>query len=327
MLRDTLGATLVESVDPLWPDDPSIENMETSYTRALTRLLPVFFPDILYRIDNDGRPLFPEFAAAIRPTTFAPGKTFGAGTMAPIDYMVGLAEGRIPPPANLNVRTIQQKPQATTFRFHMHQYLMRRAADWKTRGFTETLIDFKTLNERSSFWGDTQRAAFRNWAEFDNIQYEKGERQAIDERAKLHELIPRLDLMVMQENRLDVLVRLHTSLPPGKTGFAGQPAPAGDTRGETAMGPNGGLSEVQVPGGFVRTVYDPTLTLSADRQRYVAVNSNEAVELPAPGLPFALVFRADTGREHLLIRVAAAYEAASKRRVPPPAFGPLPGEP
>lgn len=43
-LGDYLGATLVESVDPLWPDDPSIENMSPSYTQALAQLVPVFFP-------------------------------------------------------------------------------------------------------------------------------------------------------------------------------------------------------------------------------------------------------------------------------------------
>jgi len=45
--------------------------------------------------------------------------------------------------------------------------------------------------------------------------------------------------------------------------------------------------------------------------------------LPPPGLPFSLVFRAEPGREDVVLKIAAAYEAASKRRVPPPAFGAL----
>ena len=45
VLGARLGATLVESIDPLWPDDPQIENMTTSYTRALAELVPVFFPE------------------------------------------------------------------------------------------------------------------------------------------------------------------------------------------------------------------------------------------------------------------------------------------
>ena len=71
-------------------------------------------PDILFRLGPDGQPLFKEFAAAIRPTEFLPGKVFGSGTMAPIDYMVELAEGRIAPPANLDIGTIQEQELAKT---------------------------------------------------------------------------------------------------------------------------------------------------------------------------------------------------------------------
>ena len=52
VLATQLGATLVESTDPLWTDDPSIENMATSYTRALAELVPIFFPDLLYRLNG-----------------------------------------------------------------------------------------------------------------------------------------------------------------------------------------------------------------------------------------------------------------------------------
>jgi hypothetical protein len=44
--------------------------------------------------------------------------------------------------------------------------------------------------------------------------------------------------------------------------------------------------------------------------------------LPPPGLPFSLVFRAEPGKEDVVLRIAAAYEADSQRRIPPPAFGP-----
>ena len=111
----------------------------------------------------DGKPEFPDFAARIKPTEFAPGKVFGSGTMSPVDYLVALADGRVPIPANLNIRTIQQQVDAMMFRFHFPQYAMRRAADWKARGFSETLIDFPTLNSRSKFWSDDWRAVFKNW--------------------------------------------------------------------------------------------------------------------------------------------------------------------
>ena len=47
-------------------------------------------PDLLYRLNNRGQAVFPEFAAAIKPTEFAPGKRFGSGTLSPVDYMLGV---------------------------------------------------------------------------------------------------------------------------------------------------------------------------------------------------------------------------------------------
>jgi Asp-tRNA(Asn)/Glu-tRNA(Gln) amidotransferase A subunit family amidase len=55
-------------------------------------------------------------------------------------------------------------------------------------------------------------------------------------------------------------------------------------------------------------------------------HSDQPTALAPPGLPFSLVFRAEPGREDVLLRIASAYEAASKRRIPPPDFGPLPPE-
>jgi Asp-tRNA(Asn)/Glu-tRNA(Gln) amidotransferase A subunit family amidase len=324
VLGTRLGATLVESVDPLWPDDPAIENMTTSYTRALAQLVPIFYPDLLYRLTNAGEPLFPEFAAAIKPTEFAPGKTFGSGTMTPIDYMLALAEGRVAPPRALNIRTIQTHAAERQFRFHVAQYLSRRAADWEARGFKETLVDWPALNARSKFWSDDQRASWKNWEEVETMRAPLGERQGVAERIMLRELLRRVEMKVLQENRLDVVVRLHTSLPPGKIGLAGWPGPPGDTRGDIRMGPYAGETEVLIPAGYVRTVYDSTFALSPDGKRYVARNSETPATVPEPGLPFSLVFRAEPGRENLILKVASAYEAASKRRVSPPGFGAIP---
>jgi len=328
MLRDYLGATLVESVDPVWPDDPSIPNMNPTYAKALAELVPVFFPEILFRLTGGGQPMFPEVAAKIKPTEFAPGKTFGTGMMRPIDYLLELAEGRQPIPRNLNIRTIQNLVAGNSFTFHVNQYLSRRAADWKARGFTETLNNFGALNARSKFWGDDMRASFKNWEEAEDMRDPFGQRQGIDEHIRLRELLRRLEMKVLMENRLDVVVRLHYPLPPGKIGLANQPGPRGDTRGEIRMGPYAGVTEVLIPAGYVRTVYDPTWVLSQDKRSYVSTGNNDnPTTLPAPGLPFSLVFRADPGKEDLILKVASAYQAASKRRVPPPAFGPLPGEP
>ncbi len=323
MLGGALGATLVESSDPLWRRDPALEQMKVDFRRALARLVPVFMPDLLFRLGRDGQPVFKEFAAAIVPTEFLPGRVFGTGTMLPIDYCVALAEGRIEAPSNLDLATIQQQELAMAFRFHMSQYLMRRSADWKAQGFTETLADWAALNARSKFWGDDQRAAFKNWEEVADLRNPLDGRQGVNERIMLRELLRRVDMMVILENRLDALVRLHTPWPPGLIGHPHQYDIPSNLAPESLSGPNAGLTEVLIPAGYVTTVYDPVFSLSADGMRYVSTASHTPTTIPAPGLPFSLVFRAEPGKEDVLLEIASAYEAASKRRIPPPNFGPL----
>jgi Asp-tRNA(Asn)/Glu-tRNA(Gln) amidotransferase A subunit family amidase len=146
----------------------------------------------------------------------------------------------------------------------------------------------------------------------------------VNERIMLRELLRRMDQMVILENKLDALVRLHTPWPPAKIGGAGQPGAWQNLRAETLSGPNAGLTEILVPAGYVDVAYDPVFKLSADGMRYDYVPSDQPTKLAVPGLPFSLVFRAELGREDVALKIASTYEAASKRRVPPPKFGPIP---
>jgi amidase len=63
----------------------------------------------------------------------------------------------------------------------------------------------------------------------------------VNERIMLHELLRCVDIIVILENRLDALVRLHTPWPPGKIGGAHQPrgGPSNLSR-ESFYGPNAG---------------------------------------------------------------------------------------
>ncbi len=324
ILAGKLGATLVESRHARWTPDPDCEQMTVDFQTALCRMVGIFMPNLMFYLKPDGTPLYPEFAAAIEPTEFAPGKVFGSGDMTPIEYFVSLSEGRIEPPADFDIRNIQPQALAHTFQFHIAQYLMRRSTDWAAMGFEETLATWSDLNARSKFWGDDHRAGFANWEETPDPRNKLGQRQGVDERIMLRELLRRIDMMVILENKLNCLVRLHTPWAPGIIGGAGQPAGGPHNLAlESLYGPNAGLTEILIPAGFVTTVYDPMFKLSEDGTRYESHHSDIPTELPEPGLPFSLTFRAEPGMEDISLKVASAYEAASKRRISPPAFGAL----
>ncbi len=323
ILSEKLHAKLVQSSDPLWHIDEDMEVMSVDFRKALTRLLPVFMPDILFRLDSSGKPLFPDFANAIRPTEFFPGKEFGNGSLDPIDYMVGLSEGNIAPPENLTIASIQEQKLANSFRFHISQYLLRRANDWKAAGFHEALENWKALNERSKFWGDDQRAAFKNWEETSDPRNSLDGRQGVNERIMLRELLRRIDMMVLNENKLDAFVRLHTPWAPGIIGQPHQYDTIHNLRPESLYGPNAGLSEILVPAGYITTTYDPVFVLNSDNTRYISKASQKITNIDAPGLPFSLVFRSEPGTEDSLLKIASSYQKASNRRISPPNFGPL----
>jgi hypothetical protein len=139
----------------------------------------------------------------------------------------------------------------------------------------------------------------------------------------LRELLRRSDMIVILENKLEALVRLHTPWPPGLIGHPHQYDIPSNLSPESLSGPNAGLTEVLIPAGYVTTVYDPVFTLNADCTRYISKPSHTPTTISEPGLPFSLVFRAEPGKEEILLKIASSYEAASRRRVPPPDFGGL----
>src|SRR6202007_633861 len=168
---------------------------------------------------------------------------------------------------------------------------------WEALGFRETLVDFVEINRRSNFWGDDQRAAFKNWEEIEDPRNRLDGRQGVNERIMLRELLRRADMMVILENKLDALVRLHTPWPPGLIGHPHQYDIPSNLSPESLSGPNAGLTEVRVPAGYVTTVYDPVFALTEDGKRYVSKPSHLPTQIPEPGLPFSLVFRAEPGQE------------------------------
>src|SRR5438045_9278761 len=102
----------------------------------------------------------------------------------------------------------------------------------------------------------------------------------------LREFLRRVDMMVMLDNRLDALVRLHTPLPPGKIGGAHDPLAGGSNiRPESMYGPNAGLTDILIPAGRVPEARDPVLQLSADGEREVPPPAAAQPLRPPPRRP------------------------------------------
>ena len=78
---------------------PDVEQMTVDFRKALARLVPVFMPDLLFRVKAGRHAGVSRISPrrSCRPSSRR-AKSSASGTMQPIDYCVELAEGRIAPP-------------------------------------------------------------------------------------------------------------------------------------------------------------------------------------------------------------------------------------
>ena len=304
--------------------DPDVEPMKTDFRRALARLVPVFMPDLLFRLRRGRarRCSRNSRRRSCRPSSCR-ARCSARGTMKPIDYCVELAEGRIAPPANLDLATIQQQELAMTFRFHIPQYLSRRAADWKARGLHRNADRFRGAQRALQILG---RRPARRLQELGGGHRPAQSARPAPGRQRAHHAA-------------------RTAAPRRHDGDPGEPARrAGAPAHAVAAGPDrrrlpvrhrraicAGIAERAErrpdrgadPGRLCHDRLRSGLRAQRRRQALRVGRSDKPTTIPEPGLPFSLVFRAEPGKEDVLLKIASAYEAASKRRIPPPAFGPL----
>jgi Asp-tRNA(Asn)/Glu-tRNA(Gln) amidotransferase A subunit family amidase len=131
---------------------------------------------------------------------------------------------------------------------------------------------------------------------------------------------------VLYQNKIDVFVNPVNLTLQGKIGGAQEPRGGGGGGAGFGYGAQLGIPEVFVPAGFADNIYDLEFVLAKDGKSYEAKESATPTKLGGIGLPYNLGFWAEPGQEATLLKVAAAYEAASHHRAPPPAFGPAKGE-
>jgi Asp-tRNA(Asn)/Glu-tRNA(Gln) amidotransferase A subunit family amidase len=133
--------------------------------------------------------------------------------------------------------------------------------------------------------------------------------QRLELRAQLQTLL----LQCMEDQKVDVLFSPTSTVPPRKLTNPREPPVAGrNAIGWSLIGQQG-FPAVTVPAGFTTEVWD--------RER--DGDTTKLVGPVAAQLPVGVDFLARPFDEALLIRVASAYEAATRHRRPPPEFGPV----
>ena len=299
VLRDRLGASLVESRDPLYPDDPAVPDMAYTFQDALAEILPIHMPEYFHKTTRAGAL---EFAVPGHDVTTK-------------RYLVRVAEGDAPLSPDLNLRRVTLSPPSRSFAFHIDQYLARRG--------DARVTDMASLDANTKYFSAAAEAGSANWAALDDVR-SYGNTERMQMRAVMQLVLAK----VMRENRLDVLVNPENTLPHQKVGGPSEPGvngrgASGATQTITALL---GAPEIVVPAGFNDVVYEPRFVLNAAGDRYDAVSGDEPSRLETP-LPISMMFWAGPGEEAAVLKAASSYEAATRHRVPPPAFGPLSDEP
>ncbi|HEY0961977.1 MAG TPA: amidase family protein [Pseudomonadales bacterium] len=301
-LRDTLGAELVESVDPLYPDDPAIANMSYTFQDAFAEIIAHNMPEYFWQKDSSGEL---EFAV--------PG-----WDVTTVDYSIALAIGKAPLSDRLTLRRINQGLARFKSPFTVNKYLMERG--------DERVFNWETFVANSAFMNDAQRAGSVNAIGVQDIRASTLAPDDMD-YLKMRTVLQLIVAKVMQENGIDAFVNPEVTLPPYILGGAIEPTvlDRGTASCCSAFTALLGGPEIDVPAGFNQIVYEPQFQLSEDRTRYVAVTGTER-SLMAKPMPISMMVWGGPGSDPELIKVASAYEAASQHRMPPPDFGPLPAE-
>ncbi len=297
VLRDKLGAELVESVDPLYADDPDVPNMTYTFQDAFAEILPHNVPEYFWQTTRSGEL---EFAV--------PG-----WDVRTVDYAIALSLHEAPLSDKINLRRISGAGLANPSSPYIFNKYLKERGDSRVKDWASWVANakFKTESER---------------ARAQNAIADKDPRASSDAVSylKMQAVLRMVILKVMYENKIDLFVNPEQTTPPYLLGGAEEPEvndrPAHSCCARfTALlgGP-----EIEVPAGYVRTVYDPHYVLSADKEEYIEVTGSVKSQLPYP-MPISMMFWAGPGTESDLIKAASAYEAATHHRVPPPAFGPL----
>jgi amidase len=299
VLRDKLGATIVESVDPLYADDPTVPNMTYTFQDAFAEVLPNLVPEYFWQKAANGQLEFP-----------VPGYD-----VTSMEYLVALALRQAPLSDQINLRRISAGLDNPQGPFGVNQYLRARG-DARVKDWASWVANAK-------FESAAERAVSQNAALVTDHRPKPDGVSFLKMQNALRLVVQK----VMYENHIDAFVNPEQTTPPYKLGGPAEPMinyrPTHSCCAAfTALlgGP-----EIEVPAGYNQVVYEPQYALSPDKKAYTEVTGTVESKLRRP-MPVSMMFWAGPGAEPALIKAASAYEVATHHRVPPSSFGPVPSE-
>jgi amidase len=297
VLRDKLGAELIETSAANYPDDPEVANLTYTFSDALSELLPRFMPEIFTRRDEKGALLFA-----------VPGYD-----VTSYDYLLKLSKRQAPLTSAVDITNFGEfaaspchSSSCSDVAFDIDRYLVDRG-DARIKTWADWVANAK-------FREDASRAGAENWMNWKGHEADgKSDRLA-------RSYIARLALLrVMYENKIDVFVHPENTVPTPKI-----QGPNIGTYSLDGITPFFQIPRIVVPAGMTDVVYEPQYALNADKKDYISVLPPETpqTKLPHP-MPISITFFAGQGEEPTLIKVGTAYESATHHRTPPPDFGPV----
>jgi len=225
-----------------------------------------------------------------------------------VDLIASLLDMRFDPaqvPAGLTLRSLNSPGVGGEGKYEMDEYLRERG-DANIRTGAD-------LISKARFYTDP------NFPDRRQAREAAERATTLDTSARLQTRFAYQNMLLqcMQEQKLDALMSPMSTVPPRKLTLPREPNANGRPPiGWSFIGQQG-FPAITVPAGFTTQVWD----------RVRDGNGTRLADPVAAALPVGVDFLARPFDEGLLVRIASAYEAATRHRRPPAEFGPLAGEP
>jgi Asp-tRNA(Asn)/Glu-tRNA(Gln) amidotransferase A subunit family amidase len=206
-------------------------------------------------------------------------------------------------PKDLSLRTLNALGVQGEGKYMINRYLQERG-DANIKSNADLITKAKFYNDPN--FPDRKQA---------REQAERGDVLDTSARLQTRFALQNVLLQCMQEQRLDALFSPMSTVPPRKLTSPREPVVNGrNPIGWSLIGQQG-FPAITVPAGFANQVWDRVRDTNGGTRLVGPVQAN---------LPVGIDFIARPFQEQMLIRIASAYEAATRHRRPPSDFGPLP---